>query len=520
VESLSLTERDNSYLGRGQEHRLKTELIKNWGGWIVKDMDSIRSEARNDCHHPLADPVSERAGWELTELDTQLAWEWTRRELSLITSSIRLEDVLDRRMKECIDKVVSRDEAGNDPKSTAPSPSSTVNVTKGKAVTAEEQGNKQLKEWMQFEFAIGRRKRLEKERGQTKERMEKEMKAASERAEKGGRLWRDQEMFNPQDRWEAGLEFIDNQWRRSIGGRDSTVMPHTAYDSDLDDWKRHTFVEQVRRRFKHWNPQRENERRERDVTIKCIANADSKHLDEVYQYPEPNSSPVTERFVKLKYIQPRALAKLSSATVYDLGGCEDVVWDDILKSTTCSVVNVDPALVDSIPQNDHLLYIGSDSGKEPAFVQQNRVQWWGKQTRNSYMFYFSPEFVFLSKCAASNATIAHIFIFITTPSRLRLGLVHERSEFKDTYVSIQENSKELGRISTNEIPAKLRLKEFELDQPFKPGNHELELIVTSEDGYYCLWDIVIEFFNDPPSFSSVDKDGDNLATMVEHGGRN
>jgi len=388
------------------------------------------------------------------------------------------------------------------------------------------------------------------------------MKAASERAEKGGRLWRDQEMFNPQDRWEAGLEFIDNQWRRSIGGRDSTVMPHTAYDSDLDDWeaglefidnqwrrsiggrdstvmphtaydsdldsdldeshdwKRHTFVEQVRRRFKHWNPQRENERRERDVTIKRIANADSKHLDEVYQYPEPNSSPVTERFVKLKYIQPRALAKLSSATVYDLGGCEDVVWDDILKSTTCSVVNVDPALVDSIPQNDHLLYIGSDSGKEPAFVQQNRVQWWGKQTRNSYMFYFSPEFVFLSKCAASNATIAHIFIFITTPSRLQLGLVHERSEFKDTYVSIQENSKELGRIYTNEIPAKLRLKEFELDQPFKPGNHELELIVTSEDGYYCLWDIVIKFFNDPPSFSSVDKDGDNLATMVEHGGRN
>lgn len=86
----------------------------------------------------------------------------------------------------------------------------------------------------------------------------------------------------------------------------------------------------------------------------------------------------------------------------------------------------------------------------------------------------------------------------------------------DISILIQENNKELSRISTDEIPEELQLKELELDQPFKPGNHELELVVTSENGYYIygLWDILIEFFNSP-SYSSVDEDGGNLVTMVE-----
>jgi len=494
-------------------------------------MDGIRPEAWKECHQALADPDSERAKWELTEFDKQLAREWTRRGLSLAASSITLEGILHRRMKECIDKVASRDAAGNAPKSTAPSLSAPVNATKGKAVAAEEQGSRRLKEWMQSEFVIGQRKRLEKEREKTEERMEKEMKAASERAESGGRLWRDQGLSNPQRWWKAGLESIDKQWRTGIEGGHSAMM-HTASDRDElnydllilgeSDEGSSTFVEQVRRQFEHWRSQRENGRRERDATITRIANADSGQLDGAYQYPEPNDSPLTQRFVRLDDITPRALANLSPATVYDLCDCEDIVWDDILKSTTHSVVNVHPALVESIPENDHLLYIGSDSGEEPAFIQRNRDRWWCQQTGNSSMFYFSPQYVILSECAASNATIAHIFIFITTPSRLRLGLVHHQSGYAvpDISILIQESGKELSRISTDEIPKELQLKELELDQPFKPGNHELELIVTSEDGYYCLWDIVIEFFNDPPSFSSVDKDGDNLATMVEHGGRN
>jgi hypothetical protein len=529
-ESSSLTERDQSYLARGHEHHLKTELIEKWGGWIVRDMDGIRPEAWKDCHQALADPDNERAKWELNEFDKQLAREWTRRELSLAVSSITLEGILDRRMKECIDKVASRDAAGNAPKSTAPSSSAPVNATKGKAVATEEQGSRRLKEWMQSEFVIGQRKRLEKEREKALERMEKEMKAASERAKSGGRLWRDQGFsnLNPQRWWKVGLESIDEQWRTGIEGGHSAMMHTTSDREELNydllnlgesDEGSSTFVAQVRRQFEHWHSQRENQRRERDATITGIADADSEQLDGAYQYPEPNDSPLTQRFVKLDDITPRALANLSPATVYDLSDCEDIVWDDILKSTTHSLVNVDPALVESIPENDHLLYIGSNSGEEPAFVQRNRDRWWCQQTGNSSMFYFSPQFVVWSSCCATNATIAHIFIFITTPSRLRLGLVHHKSGYADPDLSvlIQENNKELSRIPTDEIPEELQLKEFELDQPFKPGNHELELVVTNVNGYYYygLWDILVEFFNDTPSNSSVDEDGGNLGTMVQ-----
>ena len=277
---------DKSYLGRGYEHHLKTALIENWSEWIVQDMDGIRSEARNDCHHALADPVSERAKWELTELDMQLAWEWTRRELSLLASSIALEGILDRRMKECIDKVVSQDGAAN--------------ATEGKAVTAEEQENRRLKKWMQSEFVIGQQKRLEKERGKTKERMEKGMKAASERAESEGRLWRDQGRSNPENRWGVGLDFIDSQWCTVFEHRYSGLMD-AAYD-DLDklgealdesmylDKGRATFAGQVRGQFKHWHSQHENERREKDATIQRIADSDAEQLDDAYRYPWPHDS--------------------------------------------------------------------------------------------------------------------------------------------------------------------------------------------------------------------------------------
>ena len=319
-------------------------------------MDGIRPEAWKACHQALADPNSERAKWELTEFDKQLAREWTRRELSLAASSITLEGILHRRMKECIDKVASRDAAGNTPKSTAPSSSALVNATEGKAVTAEEQGSRRLKEWMQSEFVIGQRKRLEKEREKTGERMEKEMKAASERAESGGRLWRDQGLFNPQSWWKAELESVDKQWRTGIEGG----LMHIESDRDELHYDlgvlggsnegSSTFMAQVIRQFEHWHSQRENERREMDATITRIADADGGQLDGAYQYPEPNDSPLTQRFVKLDDITPRALANLFSATVYDLSDCEDIVWDDILKSTTHSVVNVDQLSLSPSPK--------------------------------------------------------------------------------------------------------------------------------------------------------------------------
>ena len=459
-------------------------------------MHGIRRNARNDCHHALPDAGTEKATWELTELDTQLAWEWTWRELSLLTSSITLEGILHQRMEKCIDEV------------------------------AEERGNRRLKKWMQSEFMIGRRKRLEKEREQMKERMEKEMKAARERAETEGRLWRDQWDFDPQDQWEAGRKFIDEKWCSSIEGGHSALENAVSdleakengaqpgeFFSNEDIEKRFTLLEQVRKRFDHLDPQREKERQEMDATIKRISDADSKHLGDAYQYPEPDSR-VTRRFVTLRYLES-ALAKFCSATVYDVEGCNiNAICDVIKASTTRSVINMDPALIDSIPENDHLLYIGSESGKEPGFIQRNRDRWWDQQTTNSSMFYFSPQDVG-PYLISRNATIAHIFIFLKTPSRLRLRLLHVW--YGDVSVSIHENSHELLHMSTNETSEGLRLQYFELGQ-FESGRHELELVVTcpSEGGMYALRDIFIEFFNNPPQSPSAAKDGGNIVTMVEH----
>ena len=149
------------------------------------------------------------------------------------------------------------------------------------------------------------------------------------------------------------------------------------------------------------------------------------------------------------------------------------------------MIKVDPALVGSIPENDHL-YIGSSSGKELAlaFTHRNRERWWNQQMSNSSTLYFFPQSVVGQSVFSRKGTIAHIFIFLAT--RLRLCLPHSGSWGANIFVSVQENAKELRRISTNEIPEKLRLKDFELDQ-FEPGGHELELVVASRGlGAYNL----------------------------------
>jgi hypothetical protein len=95
-------------------------------------MNNLWSDARNDCHHALADAASDKAKWELTELDSQLALEWTRRELALVVSSITLEGILRQRMEKCVNTI------------------------------AEDRGDQRLKEWMSSEFVVGQRERLEK----------------------------------------------------------------------------------------------------------------------------------------------------------------------------------------------------------------------------------------------------------------------------------------------------------------------------------------------------------------------
>ncbi len=72
---LSLTEHDKLYQQRGYECHLKTKLVEKWSTWIVENMDGIRRDALNDCHHMLTDRTSDKTKWELTELDTRLAPE-------------------------------------------------------------------------------------------------------------------------------------------------------------------------------------------------------------------------------------------------------------------------------------------------------------------------------------------------------------------------------------------------------------------------------------------------------------
>ena len=79
-------------------------------------------------------------------MDMQLAFEWMRREWSLIVLLSEMEGILHQRKEECIDQIV------------------------------EERGNGPLKEWMQSEFKVGWLKRLEKKMEQAKERMEKGLK--------------------------------------------------------------------------------------------------------------------------------------------------------------------------------------------------------------------------------------------------------------------------------------------------------------------------------------------------------
>jgi len=159
------------------------------------------------------------------------------------------------------------------------------------------------------------------------------------------------------------------------------------------------------------------------------------------------------------------------------------------------VINVDPDLVDSIPENDHLLYLSS-YGKhrhEPLFIQRNRERWWDQQTGNSSTFYFSPQGLINPFVFSRSQTIAHIFISLQTRTRLRLHLLHRQKH--QASVSIQEKGRVLRLISTNELPDRLRLQDFELDQ-LDPGRYELELVVV--EGFYCLRDIFVEFSEDLP----------------------
>lgn len=479
----SLSEDDALYLVRGYEHILWVNLASKWRDWVVEYMNVLRDDARNDCHHALVDPTSEKAEWELTELDVQLAWEWTRRELMFIHLSAKLEDILHRRMEECVAKL-------------------------------EEGGKKHLRDWLWSEFWIGQRKRVEREREQAKARMIEEQKAAAGRAEREGRPWKDGVAFdNVGVTWQAGQEFIDRQWKKatqrgvSYSEEEATfklnklVKKHEAVAWDSQQMARLAFMEQLKPRFEHWNTKRAKERRAMEDTIERISKADFNDLDEAYYYPEAQAAlAMHSRFTSLAGLseKDRAFAaKYSSATVYDVWDCGiEVVRDFINSSSPRSLIKVRPNLIASIPDNVHLLYV---NGRVPSFIRRNRDRWWDEQTSNSSTFYLSPQYIGRQYVYSRNSTIAHIMVFVKTATYLRLRLLHRRGG--QAFITIRDikQAKVLHLIPTDKIPEEPRLQDFELGR-FEQGKYELELVVSKGEGGgdYGLRDILVDFLDSDP----------------------
>lgn len=435
IPSLDLSPHDNLYVRRGYEHHLKSKLMENWSNWIADGMRVIFTTARNDCQYALANPTSEHAEWELTELDTRLLWEWTKRELNLLDLSIRIEDILRDRMDECIETVV------------------------------QERQNERLRGWFTSEADIGWRKRLEYERDQAKKRMEEAGNTSADRAGKVERSNGEGGFHDVGRMWQVAEDFIDKKWTGAIEGGG---LSWESSVSDLErlrlaEEKQHggpenprcTFVKELKPRFAHWDTQREKERHAMENTVKEIRKADFEKLDQAYTYPESSrlATAIHSRFAAnlSRFSRKDALFAVNhgSATVYLVNG-HDIGHCDLQKSTARSVIGLLDNLVKQI-KNEHFLYVGGPYGHklDVPFVQQNRDRWWEwaeQQTVNSSTFYLSPYGVTNDGVFGVNETrIAHIMIFISTSTRLRLRLLHSREGNAD--VSICKDEVNLRRMA-------------------------------------------------------------------------
>lgn len=478
-----LSLQDQLYLNQGYEHHLKSELVATWSGWIETDMRNIRAHTRLDCHEVLKDDTSEKARWELTELDVQLVWGWARRELVILMMSVELEDILRVKMEACISEVTR--------------------------VRRE----RQMGVWMLSDMESGRGKRLEQEREGAKKRMERAMREASQQADKEGRSWQDDPLdFLP--RWKNVMDFIDQQWLTGINGRSEglnraeVALNRLILEGEQGRWSRddrHGYVERLKSQVsqEHWRSQHQIEEELMksilDRVRRLPANIARTDLDTAYEYPEPDTE-ATTKFAELLYSSSEGRA--CSALVYDALGCDkEAVCDVVAKDATRSVLNIDPEIVAFIPPNEHLLFLSCKDEKnvEPPFVQQNRDRWWSQQTSNSSTFYLTPWGIMGSDACYCNRTriMAHILIFLTGPSVVRVRVLHHGGATK---VCLQEDGEELGCISS--IPSTFQLHEFRTFV-LQPGTHELELVPQIDpksgsifDGYY-LRDILIELLDNP-----------------------
>ena len=129
------------------------------------------------------------------------------------------------------------------------------------------------------------------------------------------------------------------------------------------------------------------------------------------------------------------------------------------KVSTCSLIDVHPELIQHIPENDHLLFCSS-GWKEVnlPFIQQNHNWWWEQQKTNSWTFYLSPQFVAMGSwhVLSFDRTIAHIMIFLQTPTCLQLHLLYHW-DGDGMELLIQEEGKELQVVHTAETSARQQM---------------------------------------------------------------
>ena len=134
IPSPSLSEHNQLYLKLGYEHCLKTELMEKWGRWITINIDEMREAV-------LIDTLANWGVGEQFALEGQLWKERIYRELQLLESSMKLEEILYSHSKDYGQVIV------NDHK------------------------DKELEEWLSSEFVIGQKKRLKHELAEAEARL-------------------------------------------------------------------------------------------------------------------------------------------------------------------------------------------------------------------------------------------------------------------------------------------------------------------------------------------------------------
>ena len=494
----NLTEHDLLCLQQSHEHHLKTRLMEIFGKWIVNGVEAMYRDGCSDCHFSLADPTNDEAQREQHAFNVLLVREWTKRELAHLYLSAALENVL------------------------------RAHFNKNTAKLADEE--RQMLFSLEWSCDL-QKQRLEYEGAQAKVRGEDMMKTVGERWPQLASIW------------QAGQTLLEVKWTKAIesGSFEEGSLEFLAVTTEHEwfgecDDETRAFVEQLKLKFAHWDDQWSSERSEMETTLERISEADVKQLEQVYKYQESSAGLATHihsKFVDLPSESDSSgerafIAKVSSATVYDVFKNVEVIRTVAEKSSCRSLIRVDRDLIQHIPENDHLLFCSAKYLGEVnlPFIQRNRNRWWEQQKSNSWTFYLSPQGIDNGGRYVYNwhRTIAHIMIFLQTPTRLRLHLLHSRNG--DARLLIQEKGKELRLVHAAEISKhELTLQDYDLDQ-FEPGQHELELVVNPSNSVswassvsYRLRDIVLAFVDSPGSITCITSNnwefGDDKRELVK-----